>query len=59
MGQTVILNAGNYGSLVGGKNYKLGGYGFNYPVIENIYTVTTNIADQISRYIHLLLQHKA
>lgn len=47
MGQTVILNAGNYGSLVGGKNYKLGGFGFNYPVIENIYTVTTNIADKL------------
>lgn len=47
MGQTVILNAGNYGSLVGGKNYKLGGYGFNYPVIESIYSVTTDIGSNL------------
>lgn len=48
MGHTIIINAGNYPSPILGKNYKMGNFGFNYPVLETVDSITTDIASKVA-----------
>lgn len=49
MGQTVILTGSNFTSPVSGKNYKMGNFCFNYPVLETVSEITTQDGSNIIR----------
>lgn len=48
MGQTIIINGSNYSAPILGKNYKMGNFGFNYPVLETVEGITTDIASKVA-----------